>query len=74
MSLDAGGGAMDADRRGEIDAELVLELQQQALRGLLADAGDLRQAAGVLQRDRLRELARPKAREHRERGARARCR
>ena len=65
------GGAVDADDRAELDAELVLELEEQPLRGLLADAGDLRQAAALLHRHRLRELGHRQPGEHRQRGARA---
>src|SRR5450631_2278620 len=43
-------GAIDADRRRQIGAELVLQFEQQPLRGLLADAGNLGQPAGFLQR------------------------
>ena len=55
---------MDADGRRELGAELVLELEQEALGGLLADAGNLGQPAGLLQRHRLRELGDRQARQH----------
>src|SRR5688572_14633559 len=51
--------------------EPALELEQQALGGLLADAGHAHQRRSVLQRHGLGEVAHRKAREHRERGARA---
>src|SRR5207248_1342445 len=51
--------------------QLVLQLEQQPLGGLLADAGDAREPTLLLQRDRLREIGDREAREHRERGARA---
>ena len=44
-----------ARHRAEVGAELVLELEQQALGGLLADAGHL-SGARFLQRHRLREV------------------
>jgi hypothetical protein len=58
-------------RRTQVGAELALELEQQALGGLLADAGHLDQPPGLLRGDGLRQLAHAHAREHRERGARA---
>src|SRR5215475_177385 len=54
-------GAMDADRRRQVGAELVLELEQQPLRRLLADARNPRETAGLLQRHGLRELGDRKA-------------
>src|SRR4029079_8261650 len=49
-----GGRPVHADRRRQIGAELVLELQQQALGGLLAYAGNLGKPAAVLHADGLR--------------------
>src|SRR5438552_9776253 len=43
-----GRRAMNVDRDRDIGAELVLELEQNAFRGLLPDAGNLREAAGLL--------------------------
>ena len=40
----------------QVGPQLSLEFQQQALGGLLADAGNLRQAPGLLHRDRLRKF------------------
>ena len=56
-------------RRGERIAELALELEQQALGGLLADAGHLDEAAGLLQADGLRELVDAQPRQDRQSGA-----
>ena len=62
---------MHADAGGDVGAELVLQFEQQPLRSLLADAGDLRELAGVLHRHRLRELGDRETGEDRQRGARA---
>src|SRR5438270_5468551 len=62
---------MNADRGGEIGAELVLELQQEAFGGFFANARDLGETARLLHRDRLRELGDRQAGQHRERDARA---
>ena len=63
--------AVDADGGRHVRAELVLELEQQALGGLLADARNLGEPARILHRHRLRELGDREAGEHRQRGARA---
>src|SRR5258706_8801531 len=49
--------------------ELSLQLEQQALGRLLADAGNLGEARAILQHYRLRELGDREPREHRQRGA-----
>ena len=49
---------------------LSFNLEQQPLGGLLADAGDLRQPAGILHRHRLRKLGDGEAGQHRQRGPR----
>src|SRR5690349_15696683 len=51
--------------------ELALQLEQQPLGGLLADAGDLGERRGVLRGDRGGEIGDRHPREHGERGARA---
>src|SRR5437773_3949937 len=56
--------AVDVHRRRYIGAELVLQLKQNPLRCLLADARDFRETAGFLQRDRLRKLGHRQARQH----------
>src|SRR3954452_7637762 len=58
----------DARRRADGVAELALELEQQALGGLLADARHLDQAAALLQADRARELVDRESRQDREGG------
>src|SRR5262245_35650326 len=62
---------MHANGSRDVGTELVLELEQDAFGGLLADAGDLRQAPRVLHRDGLGELGDRETGQHRERGARA---
>src|SRR5687768_16376435 len=53
--------------RGGHLRQLVAQLEQQALCRLLADAGDLREAAGILRRNRRRKVVDRETREHRER-------
>src|SRR5581483_4288035 len=62
-----GGAALC--RRGDV-ADATLELEQQPLGGFFADARDLGEPHGVLQRHALRELVDRHAGEHRERGTR----
>src|SRR5439155_16230148 len=52
-------------------AELFLELEDDALRRLLADAGDRLEPRRVLERDRTAQLRRRRARDDRERNLRA---
>src|SRR5437899_4921047 len=66
-----GRRAMNVDRDRDIGAELVLELKQNAFRGLLPDAGNLREATGLLHGDRLRKLGNRQPGQHGERGPRA---
>ena len=66
-----GRRAMDVDRRRDIGAELVFQLEQNPLCRLLADAGNLRETTGFLQRDGPRQLRDRQARQHRERDLRA---
>ena len=66
-----GRRAVDAHRLRDLRRELVLELEEQALRSLLADARHARQPARLLLGDRLRELAHRESRQHRERDLRA---
>ena len=58
-------------RQRQVGAELALQLEQQPLGGLLADAGHLHQPAALLQRDGLRQFGDAQARQDRQRGARA---
>ncbi|MCY1364587.1 hypothetical protein D9M69_513970 [compost metagenome] len=58
-------------RQADVGAQLALELQQQPLGGLLADARDLHEPAQLLRGDGLRQLAHAHAREQAQRGARA---
>ena len=59
------------DRRRLVHrAELLLQLQHDALRGLLADPGDRLEAGRVVERDRAPQVARRRARDDRERDLR----
>src|SRR3990170_4144499 len=59
-----------AAARGARFGELALKLEQQPLRGLLADARDASQRRGLLHGDRVREVRDRHAGQHRKRGAR----
>src|SRR6185503_5298002 len=60
----------DAAHVRKLAAELVLQLEQQPLGGLLADARHARQTCRLLQRDRLRELGDRQPRQQRQRDLR----
>src|SRR5438105_7018664 len=47
---------MNVDGRRQVGAELVFQLEQNAIRCFLSNAGNLGKTPGLLQRDRLREL------------------
>src|SRR6266567_1067600 len=61
--------AVHAHRRGHVRAELVLELEQQTLRGFLADAGYAGELSRLLHRDRLCEFRNRQPGQYRQRGA-----
>src|SRR5882762_6610050 len=65
-----GPGPVDRHPAQRFRAELALQLEQQALGGFLADAGDSHQAPGFLRGDRRDELRHAHSGEHRERDAR----
>src|SRR6185295_5002513 len=56
---------------GHAGVELVAQLEQQPLRGLAADAGNLDQPRGIFARDRVVQLVDRESRQHRQRGARS---